>query len=382
MTTALRMKSLVAVAAAGLLTLTACSSGGGSSTGDNGGSSSAGETVTINSATMVLPSTPNGPVVEWFFSEVEKRSDGRIVVDRTEPETICPAPEIAQCVRDGRADVGISISDYAAADFPSMSIATIPFLASNGQALMQAIYTANTEHEGAAKQWDDTGIELIAAWSPGKAIMGSNEPIESIDDIDGVRFRVVGALLQKAYDLVGANVVTMPAAETYENVERGVADAVQWSLDGPVDYKMMEQLKYWTDANTGHYTTFAIWMNKDFYDGLPDDLRAIIDEVRDELNGGKGQEQFATVNEAQCQTLYDFPNVESFTAWEADKTEEWKNLVFDQLVDEWIADAEAAGLEDARGYFELYQAELAAVEAEVGDVGDPVADCIARFEDR
>lgn len=379
MTNALRKKSLVAIAAVGLLALTACSSDAGSS---NGGSSADGETVTINSATMVLPTTPNGPVVEWFFSEIEERSEGRIVVDRTEPETICPAPEIAQCVRDGRADVGISISDYAAADFPSMSIATIPFLASNGQALMQALYTANTEHEGAVAQWNNTGIELIAGWGPGKAIMGSNEPIESIEDIQGVKFRVVGSLLQKAYDLAGANVVTMPAAETYENVERGVADAVQWSLDGPVDYKMMEQLKYWTDANTGHYTTFAIWMNKDFYDGLPDDLRAIIDEVRDELNGGAGQEQFASVNEEQCQTLYDFPGVESFTSWDESATQEWKDLVFDQLVDQWISEAEAAGLEDAQGYFDIYQAELEKLSADAGPAGDPVASCIEKFQDR
>lgn len=375
MTKRIQARSLVALAAAGLLLLTACSGDGASTEGG----AAEGESVTINAATMVQPNTPNAPVAEWFFSEIEKRSDGRIVVDRTAPESICKAPEIAECVRDGRADVGVSISDYSAQLFPSMSVATIPFMADNAQALMQALHTVNTENEAAVAQWDNAGIELIGAWSPGKAIIGSNEKIENVSDLSGVKFRVTGAALSQAFDKAGANVVALPAAETYEGVERGIADAVSWTMDGPVDYKMMEQLNTWADPGVGHYTTFAIWMNKGFYDSMPADLRDIVDEVRTELNNGAGMEQFNTVTDEQCTTFIEFPNTKDFFAWEQSASDEWKDKVQDDLIEEWVTQAEADGLADAREYLDDYRAALEAAAAQPDIVTDPIPNCIDKF---
>ncbi len=381
--------TVTAVLAAAALTLSACGGGGGEtngggSTGAEGGGNTSdgggsGETITINTATMVQPNTPNAPVVTWFFDQLEERSDGRIEIDRTEPESICKAPEIAECVRDGRVDLGISISDYSAQVFPSMTVATIPFMVENSQALMQSLYKVNMENESARAQWENAGIELIGGWGPGKLILGTNEPVDNVADIAGVRFRVTGAMLQRAFEEAGANVIALPAAETYEGIERGIADAVAWTMDGPVDYKLMEQLSTWTDPGVGHYTTFAIWMNKDFYDSIPDDLRAIVDEVRDELNGGAGMEAFNAVTETQCTSLIEFPNTEAFTAWDEADTAAWKDAVQSDLIEEWITQAEADGLADARGYLADYQAALDEASAQPDIVEDAVSACIDRF---
>lgn len=382
-----KLRSTTTIAAAALLALTACSGGGstnggtdGGADGGNGGGDS-GESVTLNAMTMVLPNTPSAPVVEWFFSELESRSDGRITVDRTEPESICKAPEIAECVRDGRADVGVSISDYSASLFPSMSVAGIPFLVDNPQALMQALYEVNTTNESAKQQWEDRGIEFIAGWSPGTTLIGSNDPIENVDDLKGVKLRAIGASLPSAYDMVGANVVSMPAAETYENIERGVADAVSWTIDGPVDYKLMEQLDSWTDPGVGAYTTFAVWMNADVYNGLPEDLRGIVDEVREELNTGTGMEQFNAVTDEQCTTLLDFPNTKHLGAWSEEATQEWKDLVQDDLIEAYFTQAQADGLSDAEGYFDDFVAALERLESAGHEVEDPVSVCIDRFNE-
>ncbi len=331
---------------------------------------------------MVQPNVPTAPLVEWFYSQLEERSDGRITVDRTEPESICKAPEIAECVRDGRADLGVSISDYSASLFPSMSVAGIPFMADNPQALMSALYEVNTNNDSAVAQWESLGIEYIAAWSPGTTIIGTNSQVTDIKGLNGLQIRAIGSALPQALDMVGASVVSMPAAETYENIERGVADAVSWSMDGPVDYKLMEQLSDWVDPGVGAYTTFTMWMNKDFYDSLPEDLRAIVDEVRDELNAGVGMEQFSTVTDSQCDVMLDFPNIKSLTAWDESATDEWKNLVQDDLIAAYIAQAEADGLADAQGYFDDYVAALNAAASDSTDILDPVAACVERFAAR
>ena len=112
-------RALAAAAAATAMFLAAC--GGGSGDGGDGGDAGSGETITLNLATMVQETTPHFPVISWFFDELEARSDGRIIVERTAPESVCKAPEIAECVRDGRADIGVTIPDYTPQLFPTTS---------------------------------------------------------------------------------------------------------------------------------------------------------------------------------------------------------------------------------------------------------------------
>lgn len=376
----LRFKhSALAVLASAALALTACGSGGFVK-GYNVGAT--GDSVTLNMVTMVQPNVPNAPVQNWFLDEIESRSNGRITVNRTEPDSICKPAEIAECVRDGRADIGISISDYTPQLFPTMSIATIPFMAENSQAFMQAIHRANVENEEAQAAWDRSGVHLIAAWSPGAAIMGANKEIDSVKDLKDMRFRVTGAYLQQAFETAGANVVALTASETYEGVERGIADAASWTMDGPVDYKLMEQLKNWSVPGTGVYTTFAMWMNQKSFDALPDDLKAVVEEVQLELINGEGMEAFNGATEEQCDTLYEFKGVESFTAWDEDDTAEWKDLTQDDLIAQWLVQAGSDGLENPEKFLDAYRNAYEEAASQPDIVEDPVMKCVERFKDR
>lgn len=379
--------SALAALAGAALVLSACGGGGivddgGADAGDSGDAVTSGESVTLDMVTMVQPKTPNAPVQNWFLDEIEARSDGRITVNRTEPDSICKPAEIAECVRDGRADIGISISDYTPQLFPTMSIATIPFMAENSQAFMQAIAKANADNEDAQAAWDRSGVHLVAAWSPGAAIVGANEEVSDASDLENMRFRVTGAYLQQAFEAAGANVVALTASETYEGVERGIADAVSWTMDGPVDYKLMEQLKNWAVPGTGVYTTFAMWMNQETYDALPDDLKAVVDEVQMELINGEGMGAFNGATEAQCDAMLEFEGVESFTAWDESATSEWKDLVQEDLIQKWVAQASSDGLENPEGFLESYRSAYDEAASEPDIVEDPVMACVERFASR
>ena len=52
------------------------------------------------------------------------------------------------------------------------------------------------------------GLKLVGAWGPGKLIIGTNEKVQNLDDIDGMRFRVTGGFLQHP-DRPGARDVEM-----------------------------------------------------------------------------------------------------------------------------------------------------------------------------
>lgn len=364
-----RRGRLAAVAGSAALLLAAC--GGGS----NGGAD--GDSMELVVATMAEVGTVGAVVQDWFVAEVESRSDGRLTFDVTAPNSLCPANEISVCTQDGRADVGVSIPDYTPQIFPQITVVSVPFVAADQQALMQALYDVNHEHEGAMQLWDSNNLTMIAHWSAGRLTMASDEPVGSIEDMRGLRWRVSGPYLQRAVEAAGGSNVALAAPETYEGIERGVADAASFALDGMVAYQLVELLPHYSDPGTGHYNTFGMWFNDDVYEDLPDDLREIVDEVTAELNGGEGTAAFREVAEEQCTMVMEHDNVESFTAWSEEATQEWQDLVGEELLTTWVNDAEGNGLEDAQGYLDAYMALLE--EYDDPEATDPTIECVERF---
>lgn len=353
------------------LVLAACGNGS-SDTAD-----AEGESVELVVATMAEEGTVGAAVQNWFVDEVESRSDGRLTFDVTAPNSLCPAAEISACTRDGRTDVGVSIPDYTPQMFPQITVVSVPFLATDQQALMQALYDVNHEHEGAMQIWEQNNLEMIAHWSAGRLVLASDQPVESIEDMKGLRWRVSGPYLQQAVEAAGGSNVALAAPETYEGIERGVADAASFALDGMVAYQLLELLPYYTDPGTGHYNTFGMWFNADVYEGLPDDLRQIVDEVTVEVNGGEGTAAFRAVAEEQCTTVMENENVENFDAWSEEATQEWKDLVGDDLLTQWVSDAESNGLNDAQAYLDRYTELLDEFNDEQSS--DPTIECVERF---
>lgn len=364
-------------ASSAALLLAACGDGGTDSSDGTGGDAADGESVELVVATMAETDTVGAAVQNWFVEQVEERSEGRLTFDVTAPNSLCPANEISVCTQDGRADVGVSIPDYTPQMFPQITAVSVPFVAADQQALMQALYDVNHEHEGAMQLWEDNNLTMIAHWSAGRLVMASDEPVESIEDMRGLRWRVSGPYLQRAVEAAGGSNVALAAPETYEGIERGVADAASFALDGMVAYQLLELLPHYTDPGTGHYNTFGMWFNRDVYEDLPDDLRQIVDEVTTEVNGGEGTTAFRAVAEEQCTTVMEHENVQSFTRWSEEATQEWQDLVGEELLTQWVTDAESNGLSDAQGYLDTYTSMLE--EYDQGDDSDPTLECIEQY---
>lgn len=359
---------LIGAMSAASLVLAAC--GSGSIVKEDG-------SVELVVATMAEIGTVGSAVQDWFADELEARSDGMLTLEITAPNSLCPANEIAVCAQDGRVDIGVTIPDYTPQLFPQITVVSVPFLASDQQALMQALYEVNHEHAGAIELWERNHLQMLAHWSAGRLLLGSETPVDSISDISGQRWRVSGPYLQRAIEAAGGSNVALSAPETYEGIQRGVADSAAFALDGMVAYQLIDLLPHFTDAATGHYNTFGMWINTDSYEAIPEDLREIFDEVVVELNSGAGTAAFRVVADGQCDDMWDHDNVQSLNLWSDEATQEWVDLVGDELTEMWVKDATRNGLSDAQGYLDRYT-ELVA-QYEVQDSTDPTLECIDRF---
>lgn len=345
--------------------LTAC--------GESGTDADSGS-IELDVASWATPGSVSEQMGNWWYEQVEERTDGRITFNVDAADSLCSASEIPECVRDGRVDVGQTLTDYSSQLFPQATISSIPFLNNNSDAVTQAVYELSQEHQGAAALWDENGLHPIAHVPPGRLLLGGHTDLASIDDLQNLRLRMAGQYAQHAVDAIGVNAVSLTAPETYEGLERGIADAAAFPLDGTVTYQLKDVLPEWTDPGVGTYTTIGMWMNKEVYDSLDAELRSIVDEVTEEFNREHAQRIFTEVTTGQCDALLE--DIGDLHQWDESETARWSDALGDALEDRWVEDAERNGLEDAAEYLAAYQDKLDSYEGEVRE--DPAIECAGR----
>ena len=361
-------KRAIAVAGLAALGLTACASE------TAGGSGSEGAEIQLNVVSWATPGSLSEVMGNWWYDEVEARSDGRITFNIAAADSLCSATEIPECVRDGRADIGQTLTDYSSQLFPMASIASIPFLSPGSEAVSKAIFDLSTEHEGAAELWERNNLKPLSHLPPGRMLIGSHEQVDSIDDLKGLRMRMAGRFAQHAVEAVGASSIAIPAPETYEALERGVADVAGFPLEGTAAYQLRDVLAHWTDPGVGTYTTIGMWINNEVYQSMDPELRAVIDEVNEEFNAEQIYTFFKDVSDQQCTELID--TVGDLGSWSEEEQQRWKDALAVDTEALWVEEAERDGLSDAAGYLSLYKEKIAEYTNE-SDV-DPTIACAAR----
>src|SRR5690625_2481977 len=200
--TSTKIKTVAAIGGLALV-LSGCSSDSDAGSSD--------ETIELNVASWATPDSLSEVMADWWYTEIEDRTDGRVTFNIDAADSLCSAAEIPECVRDGRADVGQTLTDYSSQLFPMASISSIPFLSPGSEPVANAIQDLSTEHEGAAALWEEHYLHTLAHIPPGRLLLGGDSDLSSIDERDGHRLSMAGQYAQEAVDAAGANTVVLTA---------------------------------------------------------------------------------------------------------------------------------------------------------------------------
>jgi TRAP-type mannitol/chloroaromatic compound transport system substrate-binding protein len=231
---------------------------------------------------MVTTWPPKLPVLqdgcERLAKRIEELSDGRIKIQVFAGGELVPPLQSFQAVSDGTVEVGSGAAYYWAGKEPATQwFAAVPFgLDADG---MCAWF-----HGGdGLKLWEETYAPFNLVPRPGGSTgvqMGGwfNKKINTINDFKGLKMRIPG-LGGKVIAKAGATVVLLPGGEIFTSLDRGVIDATEWV--GPLhDLRMgfYEAAKYYYYPGWHEPGTYLeYFFNKKIYDGLPQDLKHIID---------------------------------------------------------------------------------------------------------
>ena len=309
--------------------------------------------VTLRLAHWLPPTHPVQTLgIQPWIDSLAEASDGRIAVDIYPAQQLGAAPDHYDMARDGIADITYTNPGYQAGRFPIYSLIEIPFHMDNaprGAKAMHEWYAPIAETE-----MSDVMFCMANPHDPGT--FHSKAPILEPGDVEGLNVRPAHATMARFVSQLGGGPVQVPAPEAREAIANGAADAMTFPWNSIWIFGIDSELKHHLDMPF-YVSAQLMLINKATYDGMADDLKAVMDDHCTPEWSQRFSEGWAE-NEAsgRDKALED----DSHTIHEpsAEQVQMWKDAAA-PLVDQWKEDATGAGA-DAEA---VYQGYLDALDA-------------------
>ena len=199
-----------------------------------------------------------------FAADVDKATAGKLKITVHANASLFKANEIKRAVQGGQAQIGEVLLVNFENENPIYGADGIPFLASS-YADSKKLYAA--QKPALNKLLDAQGMKLMytVAWPP-QGIY-SKKPLASVADLRGIKWRAYSPATAKIAELIGAQPVTIQAAELGQALATGVVESYMSSGSTGYDSKTYESIKYWYDTQAW-LPKNAIIVNKKAFDAL------------------------------------------------------------------------------------------------------------------
>ena len=193
---------------------------------------------------------------------------------------IVPALQVMDAVMQGTVQCGISPGYYYTGKNPALAFDTaIPFGLSTMQQYSWLMYGGGLDLMN--EIYSDFGVIMFPANSTGGQMGGwFREPLNSLSELNGLRFRIPG-IGGEIMSRLGATVQVLGASEIYPALERGAIDALEWV--GPYDD---EKLGFYQVAKNYYYpgwweggVTMGLLISQRHFDELPENYQQILRAV-------------------------------------------------------------------------------------------------------
>lgn len=291
-------------------------------------------------------------MLEPWAEKVNEVTEGRVKVEFINP--LGKPQAHLDLVRNGVADMGMSVHSYTASRFPLIEFAELPFTVEDGGINSVAYWRTYDKFMKDANE--HRGVKLMGLWtSPATVIFTNKDEITSLDQLKGLKLRSPSPLFDSIGNAMGVTTVNAPASESYEMLSRGVIDGLFFQYDQIENFKLDKLLKSAVAAPGGlGKSSQYLFMNERKWNAISEADRAAIEEISGEYIaqdfGTKWQE--AEVN--SIKNLTD-SGLKTYQVKGQELEDLQKNLAF--IEENWLK-AAAKKKVDGKAALEFYRAQI------------------------
>ena len=221
-------------------------------------------------------------VLQPWCDEMGQLSNGRIKCQFYPSMQLGGTPaQLADQVKNGVADIAWTAPGYSTGRFPKTEALELPGILPLGGL------------PGGRAIWDFYGQQLKDEYKDykvlamhgdgGMNIHTASKLLASAGDFKGVKLRSPNRTIARTLTALGATPVAMPPAQVTEAIAKGVVDGASavWEVMLPTKLDEVTKFHFETPADRPVMgaTVLVLLMNKQKYESLPADLKAIVDRT-------------------------------------------------------------------------------------------------------
>ncbi|WP_100373894.1 TRAP transporter substrate-binding protein DctP [Bacillus sp. FJAT-45037] len=232
-----------------------------------------------------------------FAELVNEKTDGQVNIDVYDFGSLGSEVDQVEGVQQGLYEMGIISPGFTGGLVPEGQVFSLQFLFPDDQEVTQDILnTSEALNTHLVELYEAQSIKPLAFISEGAMQWTGNRELRTPEDFNGFKMRTQSSpLMMETYGAYGADPSPLSWSELYVSLDRNTVDGQENPIFFIEDASFHEVQDHMTISNHNTYVAM-VTINPDIYNGLPDDIRASIDEAVEEMRP-RGFEIQAELNE-------------------------------------------------------------------------------------
>lgn len=269
------MKKILLISIISLLAIIAAACSGGSE-----GSKAGDEPIIIKFSHVTSIDSVKGKAAERFKELVEEKTDGKVKVEVYPSSQLYGDNDELDALVSGNVHmIAPSVTKMVKLD-PRWQYVDMPFLFAD-QAHAQKFFESDVAKTLLnSDKLANNDIMGLTFWENGfKHFTNNKNPLQTPEDFKGLKFRAqAGKVLEAQFKALDAGSATISFGETYAALQQGTVDGQENTYNNIDTQKYQEVQKYMTLSEHGRLD-YAIFVNKPFWDKMPEDIRTQVEEA-------------------------------------------------------------------------------------------------------
>lgn len=263
----------------GITTFVGCGGGGDTTTTEQ--TTDGGEKITIVFSHNQPTASPEHAGALKFKEVAEEKGNGRIQVDVYPAGQQGSLREQVEGVQIGSIDISMQPSAVISPFSDSIKILDLPYLWPSDREVTYKVLDGEMGDELLTTLEAD-GFHGLGYWFGGyKLFTTKNKAIHSPADFSGLKIRVMEApILLSQYQAWGANPIALPYSELYNGLQQGIVDG----QENPLQTIFLNNYHEVQDEIIQSYhggMMYVMIANKAWFEGLPEDIKTIVEEAEE-----------------------------------------------------------------------------------------------------
>ena len=286
--------------------------------------------------TITRPNTPISEKYHEWADRVNAQGKGVVQIDVRDGFTLASSTNFYDRLLSDVMQISFGSLNYLAGKFKLSEVMALPFLMNSSE--QASVVFWRLYKTGMLDSEFDQIVPLFFQAFPPVAMHLVKAPVKPLDDLSGLKFIASGKIPTEVVELLGGSPLSIGLSESYQALQRGTADGINFPMAPMHDFKLDEVTHYHINAAFGGGPG-GVWMAKAKFEGLPAKAKQILTDNSGEVESRRAGQILDELGKEEIDRLSHDPG-QTVVSLSAQQDKKW-GAALGRISTQWAATDDA-----------------------------------------